>query len=149
MTASTVLQKLLKLPTNFTIPTTSLPHVTVLLVDLIVPSTNTATTSKATGDPKDVTEDCKQANKGMLVESNRTSKMTTQAGEGKGKGTTTKRKTKKYIWCPGTKKMEEFKNYYDKVLSLKQRKEYHDEARTLISAGQWNSDMDVCNGPIH
>ncbi|KAF9220390.1 hypothetical protein BS17DRAFT_769339 [Gyrodon lividus] len=108
----------------------------------VTPPTNIVTASKATDDPKEVIEDCEQTIKGMLVESNRTSKTTMWAGEGKGKGkgTMTKKRHKK------------FKNNYDKVLNLKQRKnglgiyhqqEYHDEAQTLISASQWNSNMDL------
>ncbi|KAF8833582.1 hypothetical protein BDN67DRAFT_1072904 [Paxillus ammoniavirescens] len=143
---------------NFTIPTTSLPRVTMLPVDRVVPPTDPATASKAIGVPKDVDDDS-----------------TTQTGEGE--GTATKKKMRKYVWRPGTKKDgrtlcalrwlkqthaggsgTEFKNYYDKVLNLKQRKnnsdiyhrqEYHDEAQTLISASKWNGDTDVCDGPVH
>lgn len=93
----------LTIPT--TSPTTSLPRVTVLPVDHVVPPTNPATTSKATDDPKDIIEDCERVNEGMLTESNRTSKTTTWAGEDDSEGTTaTKKKTRKYVWRPGTKK---------------------------------------------
>ncbi|KAF8834606.1 hypothetical protein BDN67DRAFT_1016323 [Paxillus ammoniavirescens] len=145
----------LTIPT--TSPTTSLPRITVLPVDHVVPPTNPATTSKATDDPKDIIEDCERVNEGMLMESNGTSKTTTWAGEGDSKGTTaTKKKARKTLcalrWLKQTHvggSGTEFKNYYDKVLNLKQRKEYHDEAQMLISASKWNGDMDVCDRPVH
>ncbi|KAF9232039.1 hypothetical protein BU15DRAFT_81694 [Melanogaster broomeanus] len=81
---------------------------------------------------------------------------------------TKKRTSRKYVWRPGTKKDgktlcavrwlkqtqiggtgTEFKSYYDKLLNAKQRKEYHDEAQILVSAGKWTTDTDVCDGPVY
>ncbi|KIK71773.1 hypothetical protein PAXRUDRAFT_22853 [Paxillus rubicundulus Ve08.2h10] len=59
---------------KFTNPTTSLPHVTMVLVDCVVPPADPATTRKAIGVPKDDNNNS-----------------TTQTGEGE--GTATKKKT--------------------------------------------------------